>query len=109
MVDGLEFSQLLHRNVQRFRGGLVFKAYRGRTPAGSASPEGTPSAPSHARTQNSKFPPGESAGNVSRVIAASEQRDFFGFKDFHLKAQARIWPWLPYLRRIRSTAAGPRV
>ena len=28
LVCGVGYEQLLHRNVQRFRGGLVFKAHR---------------------------------------------------------------------------------
>jgi len=29
------------------------------------------------------------------------------FKDFHLRAKARIWPWLSCMCRIRSTAVHP--
>ena len=32
-----------------------------------------------------------------------------GFRDFHLYTKARIWPWLPYVCHIRSTAGGRAV
>ena len=41
------------------------------------------------------------------LAAALERRGntLTGFKDFNLKAEARIWPWLSYTCRILSTAA----
>jgi len=45
------------------------------------------------RLQCSRHPASEKKENYSNVV-----------EDCHLRAKARIWPWLPYLCRIHSTS-----
>jgi len=48
------------------------------------------------------------AGPLRPLEAAASKRranDINRFKDFHLTAKARIWPWLSYMCHIRSTKA----
>ena len=78
--------QLIHRNVQRFRGGLVFKAHR--------------------RLYHSTLGLRVIKKKKTRYAAAERKgNNLKGFKDIFLKmaqskARFRIWPWLSYLCRI---------
>ena len=44
----------------------------------------------------------------TKLPATAERRGktLNGFKDFYVKAKARIWPWLPYICHICSIVAG---
>jgi hypothetical protein len=60
------------------------------------------------------LPPSPRRARPSRARAfrphrcRAKREHFKGFRDFHLKAKARIWPWLSYMFHIRSTADPPR-
>ena len=46
--------------------------------------------------------PGEREACAGTITKDQLKKD----KDYYLKAKARIWPWLSYLRHLRSNAAG---